>query len=52
MKIMPDQRLRPAVPTEAEIAQRCARSLQVRREARIEKLEQENEKLRQQGEKP
>jgi len=50
MKLMPDKRLRPSVPTEAEIAERCARSLKVRQqmitEKEIAKLERENEKLR------
>ena len=53
MKIMPDKRLRPSVPTEAEIAERCARSLSVRKqmltEKEIKRLEWENEKLRKQA---
>lgn len=51
MKIMPDKRLLPSVPTEAEIAARCARSLKIRQqmvtEKEIRRLEKENEKLRQ-----
>lgn len=50
MKIMPDLRPRPSVPTEAEIAERCARSLTIRKqmltEKEIKRLEAENEKLR------
>ena len=42
MKLMPDLRPRPAVPTEKELAARCARSLQVRE---IMKLEKDNAKL-------
>lgn len=53
MKIMPDKRLRPSVPTEAEIAERCARSLAVRKQMATEKeiqaLQRENDKLRKGG---
>lgn len=55
MKIMPDLRPRPSVPTEAEIAERCARSLKIRQkmvtEKEIKRLQQENEKLSRQVDK-
>jgi hypothetical protein len=55
MKIMADKRPRPATVTEKELAERCARSLQVRSQAlvakEIAKLERENEKLRQAADK-
>jgi hypothetical protein len=55
MKIMPDLRPRPSVPTEAEIAERCARSLKIRQQMvtdkEIKRLEWENEKLRKQADK-
>jgi hypothetical protein len=48
MKLMPDKRPRPAVTTETDLAERCARSLKIRAQTEIDKLRQENDKLRQQ----
>jgi hypothetical protein len=47
MKMMPDKRPRPAVKSEAEMAELCARSRKVRDQMLLAKLREENERLRQ-----